>query len=286
MEEMVEVRKEVSDMPCGNAIPAEDAGHQTEKDVAGRESDRVPAPEMNPKVQLELLSGEGRKKAIGAVVIYNAVTIRGISVVENSKKNPFVKMPRAPKGARTKSMTGCGARKSSGGRKPSCKFPDLKTRPDECKSSSGLFCCSSSGQKRGKTMIVVECLYTSNEIEEETILREQQKRCLAAAASYGWAVRREVFEPLQLSARGMDDRTGIQTILDDVCNRRFDLLMIASMDRLSYDKEEVKAFLAEMDLNGISIFNVGSNTVTLASGWDLMAFIRQMISPENGGDAQ
>lgn len=49
MEEMVEVRKEVSDMPCGNAIPAEDAGHQTEKDVAGRESDRVPAPEMNPK---------------------------------------------------------------------------------------------------------------------------------------------------------------------------------------------------------------------------------------------
>ena len=78
MEEMVEVRKEVSDMPCGNAIPAEDAGHQ------------------------ELLSGEGRKKAIGAVVIYNAVTIRGISVVENSKKNPFVKMPRAPKGARTK----------------------------------------------------------------------------------------------------------------------------------------------------------------------------------------
>ena len=57
MEEMVEVRKEVSDMPCGNAIPAEDAGHQTEKDVAGRESDRVPAPEMNPKVQLELLSG-------------------------------------------------------------------------------------------------------------------------------------------------------------------------------------------------------------------------------------
>lgn len=150
MEEMVEVRKEVSDMPCGNAIPAEDAGHQTEKDVAGRESDRVPAPEMNPKVQLELLSGEGRKKAIGAVVIYNAVTIRGISVVENSKKNPFVKMPRAPKGARTKhsdiaypinrrrakcsippccrSMTGCGARKSSGGRKPSCKFPDLENK--------------------------------------------------------------------------------------------------------------------------------------------------------------
>ena len=125
-------------------------------------------------------------------------------------------------------------------------------------------------------MIVVECLYTSNEIEEETILREQQKRCLAAAASYGWAVRREVFEPLQLSGIGMGDS-------GEVC---IDLLMIASMDRLSYDKEEVKAFLAEMDLNGISIFNVGSNTVTLASGWDLMAFIRQMISPENGGDAQ
>ena len=54
----------------------------------------------------------------------------------------------------------------------------------------------------------------------------------------------------------------------------------AAKDIRTYD------FLAEMDLNGISIFNVGSNTVTLASGWDLMAFIRQMISPENGGDAQ
>ena len=66
MEEMVEVRKEVSDMPCGNAIPAEDAGHQTEKDVAGRESDRVTAPEMNRKGQLGLLSGPGRKTAIVA----------------------------------------------------------------------------------------------------------------------------------------------------------------------------------------------------------------------------
>lgn len=116
--------------------------------------------------------------------------------------------------------------------------------------------------------------------------QKNQQYELQLKIDFVWAVRREVFEPLQLSARGMDDRTGIQTILDDVCNRRFDLLMIASMDRLSYDKEEVKAFLAEMDLNGISIFNVGSNTVTLASGWDLMAFIRQMISPENGGDAQ
>lgn len=133
-------------------------------------------------------------------------------------------------------------------------------------------------------MIVVECLYTSNEIEEETVLRKQQSRCLTAAASYGWAVRREVFEPLQLSARGMADRTGIQTVLSDAANHRFDVLMVSGMDRLSYDKEEVKAFLAEMDLNGISIFNVGSNTVTLASGWDLMAFIRQMITPEEDND--
>lgn len=172
MEEMVEVRKEVSDMPCGNAIPAEDAGHQTEKDVAGRESDRVPAPEMNPKVQLELLSGEGRKKAIGAVVIYNAVTIRGISVVENSKKNPFVKMPRAPKapgpstatlptrstGRRAKcsippccrSMTGCGARKSSGGRKPSCKFPDLKQDPMSVKAHRAFFVAAVLDRKEEK----------------------------------------------------------------------------------------------------------------------------------------
>ena len=175
MEEMVEVRKEVSDMPCGNAIPAEDAGHQTEKDVAGRESDRVPAPEMNPKVQLELLSGEGRKKAIGAVVIYNAVTIRGISVVENSKKNPFVKMPRAPKGARTKhsdiaypinraaremlysavlqEYDRLRSEEELRRQETKLQFPDLKTRPlMSVKAHRAFFRCSSSGQKRGKTM--------------------------------------------------------------------------------------------------------------------------------------
>ena len=101
MEEMVEVRKEVSDMPCGNAIPAEDAGHQTEKDVAGRESDRVPAPEMNPKVQLELLSGEGRKKAIGAVVIYNAVRSAEFPSWRTARRTLSSRCPGLPS-ARTK----------------------------------------------------------------------------------------------------------------------------------------------------------------------------------------
>lgn len=87
MEERMEARKE---------IPAE------EIDRAAEGRNRVPAPEMNPQVQLELLPGAGRKKAIGHVLVYNAIAIHGISVMENSKKMTYVKMPRAPKGARTK----------------------------------------------------------------------------------------------------------------------------------------------------------------------------------------
>lgn len=133
-------------------------------------------------------------------------------------------------------------------------------------------------------MIVVECLYTSNEIEEETILREQQSRCLTAAASYGWVVRREVFEPLLLSKCEMKDRTGIQSILDDVRSRRFDLLMVAGMDRISLFAEEVKDFLAEMDLNSIALFNAGANRLTLAAGQTPQRFITQQITPEEDSD--
>lgn len=129
-------------------------------------------------------------------------------------------------------------------------------------------------------MILVECLYTSNEVEEETILREQQAKCLAAAASYGWNVQREVFEPLLLSQCERKDRTGIQTVLADAANHRFDVLVVAGMDRIGYDAEEAKAFLAELDLNGISVFNVNSNTLTLASGRDLTSFIRRLITSE------
>lgn len=129
-------------------------------------------------------------------------------------------------------------------------------------------------------MILAECLYTSNEVEEETILREQQAECLAAAASYGWIIQRQIFEPLLLSKCEIKDRTGMQTILTDAADHSFDVLMIAGMDRLSYDVEEVKAFLAELDLNGIAVFNVNSNTLTLASGRDLVAFVRQLITQE------
>lgn len=102
MEECMEVCRETVGIPCGGDVLTEDTRPQRAEDDGCRKSSRGPAPEMNPMVQLELLSGEGRKKAIGAVVIYNAVTIRGISVMENSKKDVYVKMPRAPKGARTK----------------------------------------------------------------------------------------------------------------------------------------------------------------------------------------
>lgn len=92
MEERMEARKEIS---------AEEIDRAAAEDCAEGRS-RVPAPEMNPQVQLELLPGAGRKKAIGHVLVYNAIAIHGVAVMENSKKMAYVKMPRAPKGARTK----------------------------------------------------------------------------------------------------------------------------------------------------------------------------------------
>lgn len=62
---------------------------------------RTPVPDMAPRVSLELLTGSGRKKAIGSATVYNAFAIHGITVVESKAKALYVRMPRAPKGART-----------------------------------------------------------------------------------------------------------------------------------------------------------------------------------------
>lgn len=132
-------------------------------------------------------------------------------------------------------------------------------------------------------MILVECLYTSHEGEKDDILR-QQALCCRVSREYGWVVCREVFEPLLLSKSEMKDRPGVQSILDDVRNRRFDLLMIASMDRISFYVEEIKDFLAEMDLNGIALFNAGANRLTLASGQTQEHFTTQQIIPEEEND--
>lgn len=135
-------------------------------------------------------------------------------------------------------------------------------------------------------MILMECLYTSHETEDDNVLRQQQALCCRVAHDYGWVITRQVFEPFLLSKCEMKDRTGIQTLLDDVRSRRFDLLMVAGMDRISLFAEETKAFLAEMDLNGIALFNAGVNRLTLAAGQTQERFITQQITPENGGDAQ
>lgn len=133
-------------------------------------------------------------------------------------------------------------------------------------------------------MILVECLYTSHEGEKDDILRQQQALCCRVSREYGWVVCREVFEPLLLSKSDMKDRPGVQSILDDVRNRRFDLLMVASMDRISLFVEEIKDFLAEMDLNGIALFNAGANRLTLANGQTQEHFTTQQIIPEEEND--
>ena len=57
---------------------------------------------MKPQVTLELLTGAGRKKAIGSATVYNAIAIHGITVVEGKAQTLQVRMPRAPRGAQTR----------------------------------------------------------------------------------------------------------------------------------------------------------------------------------------
>ena len=60
---------------------------------------RTPAPNMKPQVTLELLTGSGRKKAIGSATVYNAIAIHGITVVEGKAQTHHGRMPPPLTGA-------------------------------------------------------------------------------------------------------------------------------------------------------------------------------------------
>lgn len=118
-------------------------------------------------------------------------------------------------------------------------------------------------------MIYAECLLQG---DSEEILK-QRKEMEKAAQYHGWSILKVYTEKAAQAAMKMVDRTAIQDLLADAVQNRFDVLMFAQTEHLGEDDDKVAAFLLQMDRNGVSLYHLENNQLSLAAGTALQSFL-------------
>jgi DNA invertase Pin-like site-specific DNA recombinase len=96
-------------------------------------------------------------------------------------------------------------------------------------------------------------LYLRVSTDEQTI--ENQRPALAAVAERrGWTIVREYADEGISGAGGRDKRPGLDAALKDAVRRRYDVLVVWSIDRLGRSTAAVSTALAELDAAGVAIY--------------------------------
>src|SRR5277367_1768228 len=85
---------------------------------------------------------------------------------------------------------------------------------------------------------------------------ENQRLVLAKVAEHrGWLIV-QTYEAQRISgAKGRDQRPAFETMLKDAVRRRFDVLMVWSIDRLGRSVLHVANALAELDAAGVALYS-------------------------------
>lgn len=84
---------------------------------------------------------------------------------------------------------------------------------------------------------------------------ENQRLALEAVAERrGWAVARTYEDAGVSGAKGRDQRPGLDAAMKDATRRRFDVLMVWSVDRLGRSAAGVAAALDELQAAGVAIY--------------------------------
>jgi DNA invertase Pin-like site-specific DNA recombinase len=96
-------------------------------------------------------------------------------------------------------------------------------------------------------------LYLRVSTDEQTV--ENQRLALAAVAERrGWTTVREYADEGISGAKGRDKRPGLDAALKDAVRRRYDVLLVWSIDRLGRSTAAVSTALAEVEAAGATIY--------------------------------
>jgi DNA invertase Pin-like site-specific DNA recombinase len=85
---------------------------------------------------------------------------------------------------------------------------------------------------------------------------ENQRMALAKVAEHrGWGIVQSYEDAGISGAKGRDQRPAFNRLLKDAVRRRFDVLMIWSIDRLGRSVLHVSTAMAEMDVAGVALYS-------------------------------
>lgn len=116
----------------------------------------------------------------------------------------------------------------------------------------------------------------SSEHQREASIADQFRTCERSAQSQGWTVSHRYEDKAITGSRA--DRPGYQRLLQEAQARRFDVLLVDDLSRLTRDEAESIQLRRRLDFWGIRLIGVSDGYDSAAKGHKLQASVRGIIN--------
>ena len=116
----------------------------------------------------------------------------------------------------------------------------------------------------------------SSEHQREASIADQFRTCERSAQSHGWTVSHRYEDKALTGSR--TDRPGYQLLLQDAQARRFDILLVDDLSRLTRDEAESIQLRRRLAFWGIRLIGVSDGYDSAAKGHKLQASVRGIIN--------
>jgi DNA invertase Pin-like site-specific DNA recombinase len=116
----------------------------------------------------------------------------------------------------------------------------------------------------------------SSDLQRDASIEDQYRNCARFAEGKGWGIERR-YEDRAISG-AVRDRPGYQGMLKDGEAKRFDVLLVDDLSRLSRDDLEMKRAIRRLRFLGIRIVGVSDGFDSTARGHKIQAGIRGLMN--------
>ncbi len=99
----------------------------------------------------------------------------------------------------------------------------------------------------------------SSDLQRDASIEDQLRLCREHAAKQGWEVA-DSYTDRAMSGASML-RPGLQELLADAGNRRFDLILTEGLDRLSRDQEDTARIFKQLNFAGVKLWTIAEGEV-------------------------
>ncbi|WOS64637.1 recombinase family protein [Sinorhizobium fredii] len=109
------------------------------------------------------------------------------------------------------------------------------------------------------TKVAIYARYSSDK-QREASIEDQIRLCEERAAREGWTVTRRYKDQAISGASLM--RAGIQALMQDAQDRKFDLVLTESLDRISRDQEDIAGVYKRLRFAGVSMLTLSEGPIS------------------------